>query len=70
MLTASPGSSINLPTLVTLTTSKPVPKIAFLNSSLLKFYLSSNADTATPSGHETFTCAVGLTLIKAVVTIF
>ncbi len=64
------GSSINLSILVTLTTSKPVPNIAFLNSSLLKFDLSSNAETATPSGHETFTCAFGLTLIKALVTIF
>ena len=70
MLTASPGSSINLPTLVTLTTSKPVPKIAFLNSSLFKFDSPSNAETATPSGQETFTCAVGLALIKAIVTIF
>ena len=41
-------------TLITLTTSNPVPKIAFLYSSSDKFDLSAKEDTATPSGQETF----------------
>ena len=46
------------------------PLQAFLNSSSFKFDLSSKADTATPSGQETFTLADGLAFAKASVTIF
>ena len=55
-------------TLITLTTSNPVPKIAFLYSSSDKFDLSAKVDTATPSGQETLTVASGQAFCNASVT--